>query len=213
MFLVGITGGLSCGKTEVAKIFEKLGAKIISADAFGREAVENNKCVLRKLIFVFGNDILNKDNTLNRRKLAELAFASKSGVKELNSIVHPYLLSALEEKIKKISKNKDIVVIDAALIVEWGLEKKLDFLIVVDSKTKDQIKRFCSATNYSSKTACNIIRCQLPKTTKKKYADLIVYNYGNLKQLKEKARRAWDDVIRESKKKKKITERLGGKKV
>ena len=195
MFLIGVTGGIASGKTEVARVFKKLGAKVISGDRLGREVVEKNKSVLRKLVSVFGKDILNKNKSLNRKKLGELAFCSKSTIKKLNSIIHPHLLSNLKKKIRGLKKNKDIVVVDAALIVEWGIQDEFDLLILIDSKKEDQIKRIRFSKKYSSKTAGDIIRHQLPKRVKKKYADLIIKNDGNLKQLEEKAKDTWYLVL------------------
>lgn len=191
MFLIGVTGGIASGKTEVVKVFKKLGANVISGDRLGREVAEKNKSVLRKLVSVFGKDILNKNKRLNRKKLGELAFCSRPTIKKLNSIIHPHLLSDLKKQIRGLKNNKDIVVVDAALLVEWGIQKEFDLLILVDSKKKNQIRRARSSKKYSPKTVGDIIRCQLPKKVKKKYADLIIKNNGNLKQLKEKARNAW----------------------
>jgi len=200
MLVVGVTGGLACGKTEVCRVFQKKGATIVSGDQIGREVVEKNKKILKELVKVFGQEILNKNRTLNRRKLGEIAFASNKSCRMLNQIIHPFLLKKLVRQIGILRRNdtKGVVVVDAALIVEWGLDKKLDLLIVVDSKTRDQMRRFCSATGHSLITARNIIRCQLPKSTKKKRADLVISNSGNLKQLREKARKVWEKMVRES---------------
>jgi dephospho-CoA kinase len=205
MYLVGITGGIASGKTDVAKVFKRLGARVMSGDELGQEVVKKNKSVLRRLVRVFGKSILNNNGSLNRKRLGELAFRSKSNVRKLNLIVHPYLLFSLKRQIKELEKSKDIVVVDAALIVEWGIQKQFDFLILVDSKRKNQIERFCRSRKYSSNTAREIIRCQLPKKTKKKYADLVIDNNGNLRQLKEKARRVWFAIFALSRKKKKRT--------
>jgi dephospho-CoA kinase len=195
MFLVGITGGIATGKTEVAKVFKKLGAEVISGDKLGREAVEKNKSVLKKLISTFGKDILNKNKSLNRKKLGELVFCSKTSIEKLNSIIHPYILSNLRKEIEKFKGSKNIVVVDAALIVEWGIQDRFDFLILINSKRDDQIKRFCSAKRYSLKTARDVMRRQLPQKTKKRYADLVIDNDGNLRQLREKAKRAWFGIL------------------
>ncbi|MCJ7507483.1 MAG: dephospho-CoA kinase [candidate division Zixibacteria bacterium] len=203
MYLVGITGGIASGKTEVAKVFKKLGARVISGDKLGQEVVKKNKLVLRRLVQVFSKSILNKNGNLNRKRLGELAFFSKSNIRKLNSIVHPHLLSSLKRQIKKLERSKDVVVVDAALIVEWGIQKQFDFLILVDSKRGNQLKRFCSSRKYSSNTAREIIRCQLPKKSKRRYADLVIDNNGNLKQLKEKARKVWSVIFALSRKKKK----------
>ena len=203
MLLIGVTGGIACGKTEVCKVFQKKGAIVISGDQLGREILREKKGIVRELAKVFGKKILNKNRGLSRRKLGEVAFASKEANRLLNKIIHPFLLRELRRKIKTLRKrySKGVIVVDAALIVEWGIQKQFDFLVLVDSKRKNQIERFCSSKGYSLNTAREIIRCQLPKKTKKRYADLVIDNDGNLKQLKEKARRVWSIIFALSRKK------------
>jgi dephospho-CoA kinase len=139
MKIIGITGGIGSGKTEVAKIFKKLGAKIISGDEIGKEVVEKNRPVLKKLVRIFGEGILNGNRKLNRRKLGKIVFSSIENRDKLNKIVHPYLLSNLRKQIREHrKKDPGIVIVDAALIVEWGLQKELDYLILVESGLKNR---------------------------------------------------------------------------
>ncbi len=206
MLIVGVTGGLACGKTEVCRVFQKKGATILSGDQIGREVVEKNKKILKELVEVFGQEILNNNRSLNRQKLGQIAFASEEACRMLNQIIHPFLLEELVKQIGISRRNdtKGVVVVDAALIVEWGIYKQFDFLIVVDSGTEKQIQRFCSNKRYSPRIARNIIRYQLPQSIKKKYADLVINNDGNLKQLKEKARKAWQRILDLRERKKKV---------
>jgi dephospho-CoA kinase len=197
MLLIGITGGIACGKTEVCKVFQKKGATIISGDEIGKEVVEKNKKVLKDLIRSFGKEILNKNRSLNRRKLGELAFASSESKEKLNRIVHPYLLRELRKKINHLrrKRDKDIVVIDAALIVEWGLQKELDYLVFVESKREDKIKRLQKQKGYSRKEAIDRIKSQLPEITKKRLADFVIKNDKGLKELKKKAENVWGKIV------------------
>ena len=115
--------------------------------------VEKNKKILKELVKTFGKEILNKNQSLNRRKLGEIAFASKKSKDLLNRIVHPYLLRELRKRINNLRRkgDEDVVVIDAALIVEWGLQKELDYLVFVQSKREDKIKRLQKQKGYSEK--------------------------------------------------------------
>lgn len=197
MLLIGITGGIACGKTEVCQVFQKKGAIILSGDEIGKEVVEKNKKVLQELVTTFGKEILNKNKNLNRRKLGEIAFASKKSKDLLNSIVHPYLLRELRKRIKSL-KNKNyggVVVIDAALIVEWGLQKELDYLIFVESKREDKIKRLQKQKGYSRKEALDRIKSQLPEITKKRLADFVIKNDKGLEELKRKAESIWERIV------------------
>lgn len=198
MLLIGVTGGIACGKTEVCKVFQKKGAIILSGDEIGKEVVEKNKKVLKELVKTFGKEILNKNESLNRRKLGKLAFASKESKDKLNRIIHPYLLRELTKRIENLEKKnyEGVVAIDAALIVEWGLQKELDYLIFVESKREDKIKRLQKEKGYSRKEALNRIKSQLPEITKKRLADFVIINDKGLSQLRKKAEKIWNRLIR-----------------
>jgi len=196
MLLIGVTGGIACGKTEVVKVFQKKGATILSGDEIGKEVVETNRRVLNELVHSFGAKILNKNGMLNRRKLGEIAFASKDAKDRLNKIIHPYLLKGLRKKIENLKKKdpQAVVVVDAALIVEWGLEKELDYLIFVESKRENKIKRLQKLKSYSRREALDRIKSQLPEITKKRLADFVIRNNRGLAELREKANLLWEEI-------------------
>lgn len=205
MLLIGVTGGIACGKTEVSKIFQKKGATVLSGDLIGKEVVEKNKKILKELVRVFGKEILNKNirrtrlqrENLNRRKLGEIAFASEESKEKLNRIIHPYLLKELRKRIENFRKkdNKAVVVIDAALIVEWGLQDDLDYLVFVESKRNDKIQRLQEQKGYSRKEALNIIKSQLPEITKRRLADFVIRNNKGLVELRGEASRVWKEMM------------------
>ena len=194
--MIGVTGGIACGKTEVCKVFQRKGATVLSGDQIGKEVLEKNKKVLNELVQTFGGSILNKNGTLNRRKLGKIAFATKESKDKLNRIIHPYLLKDLKKRIGRLrKKDKNAVVIDAALIVEWGLEKELDYLIFVESKKEDKIKRLQKLKGYSRKEAMDRIKSQLPEITKKRKADFVIKNDKDLAGLRERANKVWKEII------------------
>jgi len=196
MKIIGITGGIGSGKTEVAKIFKKLGSKILSGDEIGKEVVEKNSSVLKKLVKSFGDEILNRDKNLNRRKLGKIAFSTVENRDKLNKIVHPYLLSNLMKKIKEYrKKGSGIVVVDAALIIEWGLQKELDYLILVESALRNRIKRLKVNLGYSQKEAMNRIKVQIKDKTRRKYADFVIRNDKDLKELRRKTVSLWKFLL------------------
>ncbi len=197
MLLIGVTGGIACGKTEVCKVFQKKGATILSGDEIGKEVVEKNKKVLKELVRTFGEEILKKNRTLNRRKLGKIAFASKEAKDKLNEIIHPFLLGDLRKRVKSVRKKNPeaIVAIDAALMVEWGLEKELDYLIFVESKREDKIKRLRKEKGYTRREALDRIKSQLPEITKKRKADFVIRNDKGLAELRTKANRVWIHII------------------
>ena len=189
MLLIGVTGGIACGKTEVCRVFQKRGAIILSGDEIGKEVVEKNKRVREELVQTFGTEILSKKKNLNRRKLGKLAFASRESKDKLNMIIHPHLLKELKKRIENLRRRRDqgLVVIDAALIVEWGLQNELDHLIFVESKREDKIRRLQKQKGYSRKEALDRIKSQLPEAAKKRLAHFVIINDKGVNELREKA--------------------------
>ncbi|EQB63294.1 MAG: hypothetical protein RBG1_1C00001G0873 [candidate division Zixibacteria bacterium RBG-1] len=195
--IVGITGGIASGKTEVAKVFQKNGALVISGDVIGKEVVEKNTAVLKKLVQTFAKEILNSKGKLNRKKLGAIAFASEKNKQKLNQIVHPYLLRELRHRItkfRKARKSRKILVVDAALIVEWKLYKELDKLILVTSPAEKRLQRLKNL-GFSQKEAQDRIGRQVTDSRRRRYSDFIISNDGSLKQLKDKAQVLWREVV------------------
>jgi len=193
MLVIGLTGGTGSGKTEVARVLRKRGGIIVSGDRIGKEVVERNKQVLKRLVKVFGREILNKKGKLNRRKLGSLAFASEKNQKKLNRIIHPQLLKELRRKIaqaRKSETDEKFLVVDAALISEWGLEKELDMTVLVASPVKLRFKRLINQ-GLNRKEAQDRIRRQLSDAQRRRKADYVIKNDGSLKRLRQRALLLW----------------------
>ena len=197
MMLIGITGGIASGKTEVAKIFQKIGALVLSGDEIGKEVVEENPDLRHKLVSIFGKQILSKEKKLDREKLGKIAFVTPQSTKKLNDLVHPYLLKNLKFKIRNLKRRnyENPVVIDAALIVEWGLQSELDFLIFVDCPRKKRIERLIRKKGYARKEALDRLKAQFPERYKKREADFIIKNDSDLAEVKQKAKYLWDKIL------------------
>jgi dephospho-CoA kinase len=202
MMLIGVTGGIASGKTEVAKVFQKMGALVLSGDEIGKEVVEENPDLLHKLVSTFGKQILSKEEKLDRKKLGKIVFATPQSTKKLNDLVHPYLLRDLKFKIKNLKRKdyKKPVVIDAALIMEWGLQNELDFLIFVDCLKEKRIERLIKKRGYTRKEALDRIKAQFPERYKKKEADFIIKNNSTLKNLRRNTKSLWNNILHTKKK-------------
>ena len=189
MLVVGLPGGIASGKTEVAKVLQKRGGIIVSGDRIGKEVVEKNKQVLNRLVKVFGKQILIRNEKLNRRRLGSLAFSSEKNQKRLNQIVHPHLLKELKKRITSAKKREaegKFLVVDAALISEWGLEKELDLTVAVISAKKLRIQRLLKQ-GLSRKQAEDRVARQFSDRERIRKAEFVINNDGSLQKLKKKA--------------------------
>jgi dephospho-CoA kinase len=192
MVVIGIAGGIATGKTEVAKLFAKRGAVIISGDDLGREVVEENPEVSKELVEVFSEEILNENGKLNRRKLGQLAFRDAVSKKKLNDIIHPHLLRRLKEKLTQLRKKEGekLVVVDAALIPDWGIKNWLDYLVIVDCTYENQLQRL-KERGLSEKEAKDRIASQLPSDRKREPADYLIENDGTLEELRQESEKLY----------------------
>lgn len=142
---VGLTGGLASGKTTVAQMFSARGAYVMFADEVGRELMQPGQAVYDEIVRRFGDSIVNQDKTINRSRLAETAFGTNR-IEELNRIVHPAVGVRMERWIEEMSEfdPRAILIFEAALILEAGLGKHFDKLIVVTSHPQQKLERFAS---------------------------------------------------------------------
>ena len=129
--IIGLTGQIGAGKSTAAEILKTFGAFVINADDIGRAVVEKSLPLRRKLVIAFGAAILDRKGNLNRRKLASLAFASPEATAKLNALVHPPLIKLLESQIKAAARKYPVVVIDAALLLQWPLHKTLNQIVLI----------------------------------------------------------------------------------
>ena len=176
--LIGLTGGIASGKSLVAGELKRLGAYLIDADEIAREVVKRGLPAYSEIVKEFGEKILNPDKTINRKELGRIVFSNSELRKRLEQITHPRIRKKIEAEISAIkAKNpKAVIVVDAALLIEGGLYKKMDKVIVVYADEKTQIKRLTERDGLAIEDAKNRISSQMPLREKRKYADFVVEN-------------------------------------
>jgi dephospho-CoA kinase len=185
--IIGVTGLIGSGKSEVAAMFEELGAKIIDCDQIGREVVENDPNILSQLAEKFGESILNADKTLDRGKLGKLAFSNPEKTAILNSIVHPPLLAELDRRMEHARGNNYPAVVDAALLVFWNYHKKMDYTVLVSSFTRNRIKRLL-AGGLTNEEIRQRSESQLSLSYLQEWSDFVITNNNDLDDLRKKAK-------------------------
>lgn len=196
MIVVGLAGQIASGKSDVARVFAAQGALILSGDDIGKQVVESDPALLRRLAKEFGQGIVTSNGRLRRKELARKAFANPEATGLLNRIVHPYLLRELRRRISEHRKKQDVqvLVVDAALILDWNLNSDLDFLIVVESRIDSQLRRL-ARLGYSREEALDRIHRQLPKYRQRSMADLVIHNDESKNCLRRKALRAYKKLL------------------
>jgi len=196
MLIVGLTGGVASGKTAVSRVLKEEGAYIIDADQIARELVQPRKPAWKEIIRAFGQEILQEDGSIHRKKLAGRVFADVKQRKRLNRILHPRIRKEMDRRAKEIGQRdpEAIVVIDAPLLVDLGNHRQMDKLIVVTSTWTQQIERLKDRDGANPEEALKIVSSQMPLEEKLKFADFVIRNEGSLEETKRKAREVFREL-------------------
>jgi dephospho-CoA kinase len=205
MLKVGLTGGIASGKSVVGEMFVALGARLVQADRIAHSLMQPGEAVYNEVVRHFGREILNRDLSVNRGKLAEVAFGPAnvpegqraSRIEELNRIVHPVVIRSQEEWMREMGRQDAhaIAMVEAALILEAGVAKRFDRLIVVTCSAEQRVARFAARQKIDLEAARKeVVRrmaAQLPDEEKIKAADYVIDNSGALSSTREQVGVVW----------------------
>ncbi|MFV2003571.1 MAG: dephospho-CoA kinase [Gammaproteobacteria bacterium] len=186
MLTVGLTGGIGSGKTTVSNLFEELGITIIDTDVIAHELV-NNSSVLNEIVDTFGQKVLNQDETLDRKKLADIIFNQKTEKQRLENILHPRIRSKVNEQIQRLRSSENpphYVIVVIPLLFETGFADITDRIIVVMSDEENRINRIMQRDNRSTVEIRSIINHQVSDETRLRDADDIIENNHDIEDLK-----------------------------
>ena len=212
MLKVGLTGGIAGGKSVVGEMFAALGAHLVQADRIAHSLMQPGQPVYNEVVRRFGRGILNPDGSVNRAKLAEIAFGAPataggkraSRIEELNRIVHPAVIRSQDDWMNAIGQQdpNGIAMVEAALIFEAGAGNRFDRLIVVTCNADQRASRFAARQKIDLETARKEVTrrmaAQLSDDEKVKAADYVIDNSGSLEQTREQVRQVWQRLSTEA---------------
>jgi dephospho-CoA kinase len=198
MLMVGLTGGVASGKSVVSQVLKEEGAYLIDADQIARELVQPRTPIWKELIKVFGKEILQKDGSIHRKKLAAKVFSDPEQRNLLNRILHPRIKKEMGRRLKAIGQKdpEAIVVIDAPLLIETGDHREMDKIIVVISTEEQQIERLKERRGVNREEARRIIASQIATEEKLKVAHFVIRNEGSLEETVRRAREVFQELKR-----------------
>jgi dephospho-CoA kinase len=185
MLRVGLTGGIATGKTTVVAMLRELGCRVLEADKIAHQVIEPGGTAYDEVVREFGRGILTPDGLVDRKKLGAIVFAEPPRLARLNAIVHP---PVLEEQMRQLAaiENADahaIAVVEAALLIEAGFDRKLDYLVVTWCTPEQQLVRLTApglGRGLTVEQARQRIAAQMPVEEKRKRADAVIDCSGTL---------------------------------
>jgi len=196
MLQIGLTGGLASGKTFVGHALAELGCHLIEADELGHQVLLPGAEAYDAVVHEFGDEILDQDRSIVRRKLGALVWDKPERLAKLNSIVHPVVVAREEGIIAKIARQDPaaIVVVEAAILVETGSYRRFDRLIVVVCTVEQQVERAMKRSAYSKAEALARLSRQLPLEEKVRVADYVIDTSGPKEQTIEQVKAVYNSL-------------------
>jgi dephospho-CoA kinase len=201
MLNVGLTGGIACGKSTVARLLTEKGALLIDFDELARKVVEPDQTAWWQISDHFGSEILHPDRTIDRTKLGGIVFRDKGKRAKLNSIVHPAIFAAWCSRTQEIKELKPdaIILSDAPLLIEEGMQPLFDLVMLVYVSEEEQIDRLMKRNGLSREETMHRLKSQMPIDDKLPYAQIVVRNHGTLEETRHIVDQVWQDLLQQEK--------------
>ena len=188
MKIIGITGRSGCGKSSVTRLFAAQGYPCIDADLIAREVLEPGSVCIKQLQNAFGSDIVNESGTLQRRLLANRAFATAEGTARLTAITHPEILRRIDERLQQAAaSDAKLAFVDGAVIVGTPFAARCDHLVVVTAPYEQSVARICARDGIEPTMARRRLDAQTSEQVLREAADFVLENDGSPACLEERA--------------------------
>lgn len=195
MLVVGLTGGIGSGKSTFAALLSERGAVVIDADVLGHQALAPGEPTWHSLVDQFGDEILSAGSMeVDRKALGRIVFADAGKRAALNAITHPFIMRKIADSLEAFRNTDEIVVLDAALIVELGLMEGLDVIVVVATDTEIRRARLVKDRGMTDSAVDARIAAQARPEDLLAVSDIVVANDGSLDALTKEADRVWAEL-------------------
>jgi dephospho-CoA kinase len=196
MFVIGLTGGIGTGKSQVSRILEDLGAVIINADLLGHEVYMPGSEGWREVKEAFGEGVIAPGGEVDRRQLGAIVFNDPEALRRLNAITHPRIFKLTEERLQSLGgQDIGVAVVEAALLIEANWISLADEVWVTTSPEEQVIQRLRARNNLDEAAIRTRIRSQMPQAERVKHADAVIDNSGSLEDLRAQIQKLWNSRV------------------
>jgi dephospho-CoA kinase len=200
LLVLGVTGGIASGKTTVANMLQELGAPIVDLDLIARQVVEPGKPAWKDIIGYFGDEVIRKDGTIDRRRLSGIVFRDPA-----------LILEEFACQVKEIRRKDPHGIIQAVipLLFEVSLQHLVHKVLVVYISPYKQIERLAKRDKISKEEAGNILKTQMPIDEKVEYADFVIHNEGSVGETRRQVKALWEELKEAHKERSRSMNRTG----
>ena len=194
--IIGVTGGVGCGKSVVMDLLNKeFGVEIILADNVGHEVMAPDGEAYEEIVKHFGREILSQDGAIDRKILGAKVFNDRAGLDKLNSIIHPAVKRRILGKIENVRKKSDkepFIAIEAALLLEDNYDEICDTIWYIYATKKERIRRLKESRGYSDEKIASIMKNQLTEKEFRLRCDEVIDNSGNIARTRKNLQKILD---------------------
>ena len=196
MVVVGLTGGMGTGKSEVSRMLQDLDAVLINADQVGHETYAPGTEAWREVVDTFGEEVLYPGGEIDRRKLGSIVFNDPQALAKLNAIMHPRMASVIGERVRELKKRGvGVIVLEAALLIEANWTPLTDEVWVVTAPEDTAVQRIRARSGLPEDAVRARIRTQLSQEERVRRADAVIDNAGSLEELRQAVTDLWKQRI------------------
>jgi dephospho-CoA kinase len=182
-FVVGLTGGIGCGKSSTSQFFSDLGIDVIDTDVIARQLTQPNGSAISLIQNTFGSSVITADGALDRNKMRDLVFANSESRHKLEQILHPLILKAVIRRIKQ-SQAPYVIVVIPLLFETNDYNHLIRHILVIDCDEQQQLLRTMERSNLSEQKVRSIMATQVTRETRIQKADDVILNNQDIEYLK-----------------------------
>jgi dephospho-CoA kinase len=195
VFLIGLTGGIASGKSEVAHRLVERGMELVDADEIAREIILPGTAAWREIIEHFGREVLDEDGFVDRPKLGRIVFGNADKRALLNEITHPRVVKEIADRLEVLAAFDVPIVLDVPLLVEADVQRGYDAVLVVATRPETQLRRLVEERDMTEDEARARIAAQAPLEAKLEIATHVIWNEGTLEELRAETDRVGDELL------------------
>ena len=196
MIVIGLTGGVGSGKSEVSRMLNVLGAEIIDADRVGHEAYQPHTEAWEAVVAAFGQEIVQPNEEIDRKKLGAIVFSDPDALARLNAIMHPRMYDMIRERLEGLkTQNIEVAVVEAAILIEAGWTPLADEIWVTDSSEEVVVERVRQRNNLPDEEILRRIRSQITREERATHATVVIENNGGREDLNQRVQELWDSRV------------------